>query len=137
MNLKKSLIAFILILASNLSFSQYPIIKKIGNDSLILMTIKQGEDINVKFIQNRARLDSLKDSVRTNKHLVDSLKIKYDSLNGELIPLIRKHDEYKHRYEERLKMPTTYKYHDDGWDFAQKLILIGVIVLQFFTIPRK
>ena len=101
------------------------------------MTIKQGEDINAKFIQNRARLDSLKDSVRTHKYLVDSLKIKYDSLNGELIPLIRKHDEYKHRYEERLKIPTTYKYHDDGWDFAQKLVLIGVIVLQFFTIPRK
>lgn len=137
MNLKKSLIAFILILASNLSFSQYPIIKKIGDDSLILMTIKQGEDINAKFIQNRARLDSLKDSVRTHKYLVDSLKIKYDSLNGELIPLIRKHDEYKHRYEERLKIPTTYKYHDDGWDFAQKLVLISVIVLQFFTIPRK
>ena len=137
MNLKKSLIAFILILASNLSFSQYPIIKKIGDDSLILMTIKQGEDINAKFIQNRARLDSLKDSVRTHKYLVDSLKIKYDSLNGELIPLIRKHDEYKHRYEERLKIPTTYKYHDDGWDFAQKLVLISVIILQFFTIPRK
>ena len=101
------------------------------------MTIKQGEDINVKFIQNRARLDSLKDSVRTNKYLVDSLKIKYDSLNRELIPLIRKHDEFKHRYEERLKMPTTYKYHDDGWDFAQKLVLVAVIVVQFFTIPRK
>lgn len=101
------------------------------------MTIKQGEDINTKFSKNKARLDSLKDSIRINKYIVDSLKIKYDSLNGQLIPLVRQYDEYKFKYEERLKMPTTYKYHDDGWDFAQKLILIGVIVLQFFTIPRK
>jgi hypothetical protein len=29
---------------------------------------------------------------------------------------------------------TKYQYHDDGWDFAQKMVLIAVIVLQFFTI---
>jgi hypothetical protein len=27
-----------------------------------------------------------------------------------------------------------YQYHNDGWEFAQKMVLIGVIVLQFFTI---
>lgn len=126
-----------MILASNSTFCQYPIIKKIGNDSLILMTIKQGDDINAKFALNRARLDSLKDSIKVHKYLVDSLKIKYDSLNNQLIPMVKQYDEYKFKYEERLKMPTTYKYHDDGWDFAQKMVLMAVIVLQFFTIPRK
>jgi len=76
----------------------------------------------------------LKDSVKLEKIMVDSLKIKYDSLNSELIPLIRKYDEYKHRYEERLKMPIKYPYHDDGWDFAQKLVLMGIIVVQFFSL---
>ena len=123
-----------MILIANLSYSQYPIIKKIGEDSVVLITIKQGEDINKKFIENKKKLDLLKDSVFVEKNKVDSLRYKYDSLNNQLIPLIRKHDEYKHRYEERLKMPVKYPYHDDGWDFAQKLVLIGIIVVQFFTI---
>jgi uncharacterized coiled-coil DUF342 family protein len=123
-----------MILIANLSYSQYPIIKKIGEDSVVLITIKQGEDINKKFIENKKKLDLLKDSVFLEKNKVDSLRYKYDSLNNQLIPLIRKHDEYKHRYEERLKMPVKYPYHDDGWDFAQKLVLIGIIVVQFFSI---
>jgi hypothetical protein len=134
MNLKKNLILLIAILIGNSSYCQYPIIKKIGDDSVVLITIKQGEDINKKFIENRQKLNLLKDSVGLEKRKVDSLRVKYDSLNSELIPLIRKHDEYKHRYEERLKMPVKYPYHDDGWDFAQKLILMGIIVVQFFSI---
>ena len=123
-----------MILLPNLSYSQYPIIKKIGNDSIVLITLKQGENINKKFADDKAKLDLLKDSVFEEKKKVDSLRYKYDSLNNQLIPLIRKHDEYKHRYEERLKMPVKYPYHDDGWDFAQKLVLIGIIVVQFFSI---
>ena len=123
-----------MILLPNLSYSQYPIIKKIGADSIVLITLKQGENINKKFADDKAKLDLLKDSVFEEKKKVDSLRYKYDSLNNQLIPLIRKHDEYKHRYEERLKMPVKYPYHDDGWDFAQKLVLIGIIVVQFFSI---
>ncbi len=134
MNLNRSLIVLILILIGNLSYSQYPIIKKIGDDSVVLITIKQGEDINKKFTEDRQKLSLLKDSVSAERKRVDSLRNRYDSLNSELIPLIRKHDEYKHRYEERLKMPVKYPYHDDGWDFAQKLVLMGIIVLQFFSI---
>ena len=124
----------LLILIKNSSYCQYPIIKKLGEDSVVLITIKQGEDINKKFIENKKRLDLLKDSVSFEKIKVDSLKNKYDSLNRELITLIKKHDEYKYRYEERLKMPVKYPYHDDGWDFAQKLVLMGIIVVQFFSI---
>lgn len=125
-----------LILLRNSSYCQYPIIKKIGDDSVVLITIKQGEDINKKFLEDRFKLSSLKDSVMIERRRVDSLRNRYDSLNSELIPLIRKHDEYKHRYEERLKMPTNvkYRYHDDGFDLAQKLILMAIIVVQFFSI---
>jgi hypothetical protein len=122
------------ILLPNLSYSQYPIIKKIGNDSIVLMTLKQGESINKKFADDKTKLLLLQDSVKLEKIRVDSLKNKYDSLNSELTPLIRKYDEYKNRYEERLKMPVKYPYHDDGWDFAQKLVLMAVIVVQFFSI---
>lgn len=123
-----------MILLPNLSYCQYPIIKKIGNDSIVLMTLKQGESINKKFADDKTKLLLLQDSVKLEKIRVDSLKNKYDSLNSELTPLIRKYDEYKNRYEERLKMPVKYPYHDDGWDFAQKLVLMAVIVVQFFSL---
>jgi predicted transcriptional regulator len=93
------------------------------------MTIKQGEDINKEFANNQKKLDSLKDSIRVKRLL-------YDSLNFELNKIDKTKEEYKNKYEERLKMPIKYPYHDDGWDFAQKLVLVGVIVLQFFTIKR-
>lgn len=117
------------ILVVNTSYSQYPIVKKIGNDSLILITLKQGEEINKSFIQNQKKLDSLKDSVYHKRLLIDSLNVEFDKL-------YKKKEEYRFRYEERLNIPvnTKYKYHDDGWDFAQKMVLIGIIVLQFFTI---
>lgn len=116
------------ILVASSSYSQYPIIKKIGNDSLILMTLKQGEEINKSFIQSQKKLDSLKDSVVAKRFLIDSLNIEFNKLD-------KKREEYKLRYEERLNMPMVkYQYHNDGWEFAQKMVLIGVIVLQFFTI---
>lgn len=116
------------ILVVNLSYCQYPIIKKIGKDSLILMTLKQGDDINKSFTQYQNKLDSLKDSIVAKRFLIDSLNIEFNKLD-------KRKEEYKLRYEERLNMPMVkYQYHNDGWEFAQKMVLIGVIVLQFFTI---
>ena len=122
---------FLMILVVSLSYCQYPIIKKIGNDSLILITLKQGDDINQYFIKYQKKIDSLKDTIKINNSIKDSLFF-------ELNKTEKTKDDYKSRYEERLKMPinTKFKYHDDGWDFAQKLVLIGVIVLQYFTIKR-
>jgi hypothetical protein len=93
------------------------------------MTLKQGDDINKSFLSYQKRIDSLKDSVNIKR-------IIYDSLIIELNKTDKKKEEYKLRYEERLNMPvnTKVKYHDDGWDFAQKMVLISVIVVQFFTI---
>jgi hypothetical protein len=118
-----------MILVASSSYCQYPVIKKIGNDSLILITIKQGDDINKEFANNQKKLESLKDSIRVKRLL-------YDSLNGELNKIEKTKEEYKNRYEERLKMPIKYPYHDDGWDFAQKLVLVGIIFVQFLTIKR-
>jgi hypothetical protein len=92
------------------------------------MTLKQGEEINKSFIQSQKKLDSLKDSVSYNRFLIDSLNLEFDKI-------YKKKEEYKFRYEERLNMPMVkYQYHNDSWEFAQKMVLIGIIVLQFFTI---
>ena|GEM_PF-2590308 len=52
---------------SNSTYSQYPQVKKIGNDSIVLITLKQGNDINKQF-------SVLRDTIKVLKTDVDSLK---------------------------------------------------------------
>jgi len=59
-----------LIVLTNSTYAQYPIVKKIGNDSVVIMTTNQGRRINELFEQNDKDIIRLKDSV-------DSLKTKY------------------------------------------------------------
>jgi hypothetical protein len=95
------------------------------------MTIKQGEQINKSYEINKNRIDSLRKLVDSSIKINDSILIASDSTKNVLT---LKANEYRLRYEERLNMPIKYKYHDDGWDFIQKMALILVIVVQFFTI---
>ena len=129
MRLRLTLTLCLLILIINSNYCQYPIVKKIGNDSIILMTLKQGEQINKLYEVNKNEIDSLKRLVKVN----DSIVVLSDSTKKALI---LKANEYRLRYEERLNIPVQYKYHDNKWDFIQKMVLISVIVLQFFTIKR-
>jgi hypothetical protein len=95
------------------------------------MTLKQGEQINRSYEINKNQIDSLKRLVNNSIKVNDSILILSDSTK-KILTL--KANEYRLRYEERLNMPIKYKYHDDGWDFIQKMVLILVIALQFFTI---
>ena len=95
------------------------------------MTLKQGEQINRSYEMNKNQIDSLKKLFNNSVKVNDSILVLSDSIKNILT---LKANEYRLRYEERLNMPVKYKYHDDGWDFIQKLVLISVIVLQFFTI---
>ena len=51
----------------NLSYSQsqYPTVKKIGNDSVLIITLKQGDQMNKKF-------SSLSDSIKTLKTIISN-----------------------------------------------------------------
>jgi len=118
-----------LILLSHSLLAQYPIKRIFKGDSVVIMKVSQADTINLLYKNYNDTINDLKNSIKIKKLTVDSLNIEISDLN------IKK-ENYKIRYEERLKMPTKYQYHDDGWDFAQKLVLVGVIVLQFFTIKR-
>jgi hypothetical protein len=133
MHLKLTLTLCLLILIINTNYCQYPIVKKIGNDSIILMTLKQGEQINKLYEVNKNEIDSLKRLVNNTIKVNDSILLVSDSIKNILT---KRANEYRFRYEERLNIPVQYKYHDNKWDFIQKLVLISVIVLQFFTIKR-
>ena len=59
-------------LASLSSYCQYPTVKTIGKDTVVLMTLKQADDINKNF-------SILKDSLKTydikNRYLQDTLNV--------------------------------------------------------------
>lgn len=123
------MIAILLTLVSNLSYCQYPIIKKLRNDSVVVMTLKQATIINSTFQSNQNTIDSLKTHVYIKDSIINKEKITYDSLYTVT-------NQYKIRYDERLNMRIPIAKDNTGWEFAQKMVLISVIVLQFFTIKR-
>lgn len=63
-----------MILASLSSYSQYPAVKTIGKDTVVIMTIKQGEEINKKF-------SSLNDSIQLLNKAISETKIEVATLN--------------------------------------------------------
>jgi hypothetical protein len=69
--MKSKILTILLILTSGLSYSQYPATKIIGKDSVVIITVKQGEEMNKKFL-------SMKDTI-------NNLKSSYDTLNGAFI----------------------------------------------------
>jgi hypothetical protein len=97
------------------------------------MTLKQGEQINKLYEVNKNEIDSLKRLVNNSIKVNDSILLVSDSIKNVLT---LKTNEYRLRYEERLNIPVQYKYHDNKWDFIEKLVLISIIVLQFFTIKK-
>ena len=129
MMLKVNLIAILVTLVSNLSYCQYPIVKKLGNDSVVIMTLKQATTINSTFQSNQNTIDSLKTHVYIKDSIINNKKTTYDSL-------YKITDQYKVRYDERLNMRIPIAKDNSEWEFAQKMVLVFVIVLQFFTIKR-
>jgi hypothetical protein len=93
------------------------------------MTLKQATIINSTFQSNQNTIDSLKTHVYIKDSIINKEKITYDSLYTVT-------NQYKIRYDERLNMRIPIAKDNTGWEFAQKMVLISVIVLQFFTIKR-
>lgn len=48
-------------------YAQYPVLKKIGKDSVILISVKQGQEINKQFDKSKAEISALKDSLAKTK----------------------------------------------------------------------
>lgn len=81
-----------MMLASLSSFCQYPTVKTLGKDTVVIMTLKQGEEINKKFStlndsilllnkQISLSSDSLKSTVNQKVKLSFDLSQTTDSLN--------------------------------------------------------
>ena len=110
---------------ANLCYCQYPITKKIGDDTVVIMTLKQGEQINKTFNKFGQDLSLTKDSLKIKR-------AQYDSLFNTIFLVKDSFYDWKWKYEANRN--TYYKREtevekDKKYDFAQKIILIAIIVL--------
>ena len=122
-----------MILAVHSSYCQYPKVKKINQDSVVIMTLEQGKKINNSFLHLNKTIDSLKDTV----FYYNKLKIKYDSIYQTIYQAKDSFYNWKWKYEANRN--TYYSREaevqkEKKYDFIQKIILIAIIVLQFQSI---
>jgi hypothetical protein len=97
------------------------------------MTLEQGKEINNTFLHLNNKINTLRDSV----FYYNKLKIKYDSLNKEIYLKQDSFYNWKWKYEANRNIYYAREAEvqkDKKYDFAQKVILIAIIVLQFQSI---
>lgn len=108
-------------------FCQYPITKKIGEDTVVIMTLKQGEQINKTFNKYGQDLSLVKDSLKIKQ-------IQYDSLFNTISLVKDSFYSWKWKYTENKRIYEAYNINQgkiERLHAASKLILIGIIILQF------
>ena len=106
MNLRLSLMT-LLMLASLSSYCQYPTVKTIGKDTVVIMTVKQGEEINNQFTLLKDSLSTLNQNTLTLRNQLASMGTKNIQLSTNLtksmdeVGVVTKQvDVYKGKYEE-------------------------------------
>lgn len=88
------------------SYCQYPVVKTIGKDTVVIMTLKQGEDINKQFVSLNDSLSTLNKNVMELRQTIGSLGVKNIQLSTGLLKAMnetgvatRQADLYKSSYE--------------------------------------
>lgn len=88
-----------MMLVSLFSYSQYPTVKTIGNEQVVIMTLKQGEEINKKFSSLSDSIKILNENLSEKNmrlNISDLQKVKLDSLLAETNKnLVLSNDEIK------------------------------------------
>jgi len=124
--MKNWILLVILIMVSNLNYAQYPIVKKIGNDSVILITLKQGNDINKKFDENKLLMEKMSDTISTLKMGVKEFKSLSDSLAFKNIRTQSVSDSFRYMYEQnKIIYLDREKFWDKNFKREQRLFAIN------------
>jgi hypothetical protein len=123
MKLRLSLIALVLILVPTLTFSQYPKTKKIGQDSVVIITIGQADTINNLYRSYHDSINNLQLKLKKNDSLLSVRTIEKDSFYN-----------WKYKYSINKSLYQDFEQNQrkiDKVHAASKLMLIFIIILQF------
>jgi len=74
-----------MMLVSLFSYSQYPTVKTIGNDSVVIMTLKQGQEINNKFSFLSDSIKNLNEKYSFSKSELGKLSIEKQKVDSNLL----------------------------------------------------
>lgn len=99
------------------------------------MTVQQGDYINTLYKQYRFQIDSLKINAQLNRVAIDSLQRKHDSLGRVLYDAAQYKWKYEANREIFIKMENDEHKREKLHEIS-KLLLVGIIVLQFTTISQ-
>jgi len=127
------LIALALILLCHTSYCQYPVKRVFRGDSVVIMKVSQADTINMLYKFYSQKIDSLTDSVaiknKTNEELYKKLLVKNDTIFY-----------WKGKYEASRERAPRYRdinyEKEEAFHLLQKIILIGIIILQFTQIAK-
>jgi len=127
MRSKRFLIVLSLILVVHSSYCQYPISKVIGQDTVVIMTIKQGEEINNLYKDYNKQIVLLKDSIKIKRQDYDSLYKTIAAKTDSFYNWKYKYSINKTLYEAReTDQEKINKIHA-----LSKILLMLIIILQF------
>lgn len=74
-----------MMLVSLSSYCQYPVVKTIGKDTVVIMTVKQADEINKKFLDLRDSISALDKTVTITKVEIDSLKVEKQKIDSSFV----------------------------------------------------
>ena len=129
MKLRVSLIVLVLIWVSQLSYCQYPQKRVFRGDSVVILSITQADTINKLYKEYNDSIQLLNNTITIKNKKYDSIykaiHFKQDSINL-----------WKGKYQTRVDLfrtrPKARSYEaEEKYDFAQKIILIIIILVQF------
>ena len=112
-----------LILAPALAFSQYPKVKKIGNDSVVIITIGQADTINRLYKTYSDSINNLKLKIKDNDSILRTRTIEKDSFYS-----------WKYKYSINKSLYEDFEANQrkiDKIHALSKVVLIFVIIFQF------
>lgn len=112
-----------LILVPTLTFSQYPKTKKIGQDSVVIITIGQADTINNLYRSYHDSINNLQLKLKKNDSLLSVRTIEKDSFYN-----------WKYKYSINKSLYQDFEQNQrkiDKIHAASKLMLIFIIILQF------
>lgn len=111
------------ILVPALAFSQYPKTKKIGNDSVVIITIGQADTINQLYKSYNDSINKLQLKIKNNDSILRIRTVEKDSLFS-----------WKYKYSINKSLYEDFESNQrkiDKLHAMSKIILIFIIVLQF------
>jgi len=117
----------LMMLASLLSYSQYPTTKVINGETVVIMTVQQGENINNKFVGLKKDIDSLNTTLTNTKRDLNFSDRQLKILQNELKYIndtIRSKNELIKYYEGQMVRLEKLEYTDKK---VRKRVTFGII----------